>query len=142
MVAAVGDGVDWSPGHGDRKPSMSGSGGGEIIAKILQAAKRIADGVVGRAAPRISETHHEFPHAIWDGLAQVKHKDEQLAPEFDRIGPAARMDRNTAAEHPESGRVSKEPVADSYGADSGSHNAEVGTRTVHGHSSSSASVIG
>ncbi|MEU7769617.1 hypothetical protein AB0B25_31790, partial [Nocardia sp. NPDC049190] len=93
---------------------MDGSGGGEIIAKMLQAAKRIVDAIVDKAAPRISETHHKVSHGIQDHLGRVGHEDEQLAPELDRIGSAARMDRDTAAEYPESGAGAQRPV---YGPD-------------------------
>ncbi|WP_280442745.1 GNAT family N-acetyltransferase [Nocardia brasiliensis] len=48
---------------------------------MLQAAKRIADALVGKAAPKISKSHHEFPDEIRDGLGRITHKDEQLAPD-------------------------------------------------------------
>ncbi|MCX0275604.1 hypothetical protein NLM24_34005 [Nocardia zapadnayensis] len=89
---------------------MTGLGGGEAIAKMLQATKRLVDALVGRGAPRVSEMHHEFPHEIRGGLERVKHKEEQIVSEFDRIGPAAHTDRNTAAEHPESGASTRGPV--------------------------------
>ncbi|MBF6226086.1 hypothetical protein IU470_13375 [Nocardia abscessus] len=80
---------------------MDGSGGGAAIAKMLQAAKRLVDALVDRGASRVSEIHHEFPRKIRDGLDRITHTDKQLAPELDKIDPAAHMDRNTA-EHPES----------------------------------------
>lgn len=82
---------------------MGGRGDGAIIAKMLEASERIADAIVYKAAPRISKTHHEFPHKIKNHW--IQHEDQQLAYEFDKIGPAARCtpahtDRNTTAEHP------------------------------------------
>lgn len=74
---------------------MGGPGGGEIIASMLQAAKRIVDALAGKAVPRVSETHHEFPHTIRDGLGRIQHQDRQRVPEF---------------EHLESGAGAREPV--------------------------------
>lgn len=77
---------------------MTGLGGGEAIAKMLQAAKRVVDALAGKAGPKASQDHHEFPHRIREGLERTTHNNEQLASELDRIGPAARTDRDTAAE--------------------------------------------
>lgn len=82
---------------------MTGSGGGEIIARILGAARRITTAIVDKAAPRISETHHEFPRKMREGLRRTVQEDEQSASEIDKISAAAHPDRDTAAAHPESG---------------------------------------
>ncbi|MGW4718970.1 CHAP domain-containing protein [Nocardia sp. NPDC004260] len=71
---------------------------------MLEAAERIADAIVYKAAPQISKTHHEFPHQIRNCLGRIQHEDERLATGLDRIGPAARAtpahtDLNTTAEH-------------------------------------------
>ncbi|MEU7633044.1 aminoglycoside phosphotransferase family protein [Nocardia sp. NPDC049220] len=89
---------------------MGGSGVDEIIAEMLQAAERIAAALVYKAAPYISETHHEFPHGILNTFERVQHEDERLAPEIYGVGPDARAERNTTAEHPESGVDARGPV--------------------------------
>lgn len=66
---------------------MVSSGDGEIVAKMLQAAKRVIDAIVERAAPLITETHREFPREIREHIGSVQHIDGQLASEFDRVGP-------------------------------------------------------
>ena len=82
---------------------MTRLGGGETIAKMLQATKRLVDTLVGRGAPRISEMHREFPHELRGGLERLTQKESRIASEFDRGGPAAGMDRDTAVERPKSG---------------------------------------
>ncbi|MGW4720798.1 hypothetical protein, partial [Nocardia sp. NPDC004260] len=77
---------------------------------MLEAARRVADAIVGKAAPRINETHQQFPRSIREGLERVTHKDEQLASKLHRIGPAARTDRDTAAGHPGSDAGAWRPV--------------------------------
>ncbi|WP_227999536.1 phosphotransferase family protein [Nocardia australiensis] len=77
---------------------MGGSGGDEIIAKMLQAVKRITAAIVDKAGPEIAETRHEFSHGVRDGLGRATHEDEQLARKLDKIGPAAHTDRDPAAE--------------------------------------------
>ncbi|MFQ6398568.1 hypothetical protein ACLMAJ_34670 [Nocardia sp. KC 131] len=88
---------------------MGRSGDGEIIAEMVRTAERIADALVYKAAPYISETHHEFPHEILNTLRRIQHEDLRLAPEIYRVGPDARVDRGTAAEHPESSAGARGP---------------------------------
>ncbi|MEU7769432.1 hypothetical protein AB0B25_30705 [Nocardia sp. NPDC049190] len=76
---------------------MSGSGG-EVIASMLQAVKRLADALVGKAAPKISETLHEFPDTIRDGLGRFAHQDEQGVSEIGRAGSAMHGERYTGFE--------------------------------------------
>ncbi|MEU1981372.1 hypothetical protein [Nocardia sp. NPDC019395] len=76
-----------------------GGPGGEIIAKMLQAAGRIADTVVYKAAPQISKTHREFPHEVQNHLERVRFSEEQCGVELDRIRPAVATGRETTAEH-------------------------------------------
>lgn len=80
---------------------MTGLGGGEAIAKMLQAAKHLVDILAGKAGPRVNQDHHEFPHRIRDGLERTTRSSEQAISELDRIGPAAHTNRDTT-EHPES----------------------------------------
>ena len=75
---------------------MAGSGEGAITAEMVQAAQRIADALVYKAAPYISKTHHEFPHEIRNTLKRFQHEGERLAPEIDRVGPDVHTDRDTA----------------------------------------------
>ncbi|WP_280423596.1 hypothetical protein [Nocardia carnea] len=82
---------------------MGGSGGGAITAKMLQAAERIAEALVYKAAPQISKRRQAFPHEIRNALQRFQHEDEQLAPKTNKVGSAARLRRITAAEHSESG---------------------------------------
>ncbi|MEV3960215.1 hypothetical protein AB0M34_04830 [Nocardia sp. NPDC050193] len=87
---------------------MTVLGGGEAIARMLQATKRLVDALVGRGAPRVSELHHEFPHEIRHGLRQVTQKDKPI--EFDKIGPAAHTGRATTAGHPGTGADAGRPI--------------------------------
>ncbi|WP_282777657.1 hypothetical protein [Nocardia sp. CC201C] len=83
---------------------MSGSGGGEIIARMLHAAKRLADALVARAAPRISAMYGQFPQETRVALEGATAKDKQLASELDRSDSGPHTDRNTAATQPDSER--------------------------------------
>lgn len=65
---------------------MGGLGDGAITAEMIQAAERIGDAIIYKAAPRISKIHHEFPHEIRNHLERVRHEDEQLAREIERTG--------------------------------------------------------
>ncbi|WP_328400905.1 hypothetical protein [Nocardia sp. NBC_00403] len=87
-------------------------GDSAIIAKMVQAAERIADTLVYKASIRISETHHEFPHEIRNTLGRIRHEGEHIASEIHKIkiGPAAHTDRDAATEHPESGASMRGPV--------------------------------
>ncbi|WP_157228704.1 hypothetical protein [Nocardia brevicatena] len=89
---------------------MGGLGGGEAIARMRQAAKRLADALADRGASLLSGMHRKFPDEVRGGLERTTHTDERLASEFDRIGPAAHMNRDTADEHPESGAAAWRPV--------------------------------
>ncbi|MEV6432047.1 hypothetical protein [Nocardia sp. NPDC051463] len=91
---------------------MGGSGHGAITAEMVQAANRVAEALVYKAALQISKVHREFSHEIPNSLERFQHKDEHLAREIDRIrnGPAARTDRDTVTEHPESGANTRGPV--------------------------------
>jgi aminoglycoside phosphotransferase (APT) family kinase protein len=70
---------------------VDGSGGGEVIAWMLRAAKRIA-AVIADAAPGVSRSHHEFPEGIRDGL--------DLVTDAERRSTAVETADSTAERHP------------------------------------------
>ncbi|MFQ6225775.1 GNAT family N-acetyltransferase [Nocardia sp. NPDC002869] len=90
---------------------MTGLGGGEAIAKMLQATKRLVDALVGRGAPRVREMHQEFPHEIRGGLERVTHKEEQIVSELDRSGPHEANEPGERPRTPEQG-TEKDRLAD------------------------------
>ncbi|MFB8005722.1 hypothetical protein [Nocardia sp. NPDC056000] len=65
-------------------------GSGAITAKMVQAADSIADALVYKVAPRISKTHHDFPHEIRNSVGRVLREDHLPANKLDRFvrGPA------------------------------------------------------
>ncbi|MEU7764838.1 aminoglycoside phosphotransferase family protein [Nocardia sp. NPDC049190] len=79
---------------------MGGSGSGEVIAKMLEAAKRLADAIAEKIGPWVSKAHYEFPREVRDGLDRTTHGDEQSAAELDRLGSAGHADRDNGAERP------------------------------------------
>ena len=71
---------------------MDGLGGGEIIAKMLQATKRLANALFDRGAPRISEIHHEFPRKIRGGVERAMHEEDQAVSGYACAGKKAGAD--------------------------------------------------
>ncbi|WP_157228761.1 hypothetical protein [Nocardia brevicatena] len=76
---------------------MNGSDGSEIIAKMLQAAQRLVDALAKKGATRVSESHHELPQGVRDGLDRTIHGAEQAVAELDRLDPAGHVNRDTDA---------------------------------------------
>ncbi|MEU7769110.1 hypothetical protein AB0B25_28995 [Nocardia sp. NPDC049190] len=81
---------------------MDRLGVGKIIAKMLEAAKRLTNAIRDKAGPEIAETHHTFPQAIRDSLGRLQHEDERRAPGIGKIVPDAPTHHSAGAGHPES----------------------------------------
>ncbi|NUP29259.1 MAG: hypothetical protein HOQ44_21650, partial [Nocardia sp.] len=61
---------------------------GRIAAKMVEAAKNLADLIAARAAPRISETHREYPSGIRDTLDGTRRAEQQSTTGIDDLeGP-------------------------------------------------------
>lgn len=64
---------------------MDRSGSGEVAARMLEAAKRLAEAMAAKAGPRVSEAHQQFPDGIRYGLDRTTHAQQQSVAELDRL---------------------------------------------------------
>ncbi|WP_280459633.1 aminoglycoside phosphotransferase family protein [Nocardia carnea] len=65
---------------------MDRSGSGEVATRMLEAAKRLAETMAAKAAPRVSDAHRQFPDGIRYGLDRTTRTQEQIAADLDRLG--------------------------------------------------------
>ncbi|WP_063062254.1 hypothetical protein [Nocardia sienata] len=79
---------------------MTGSGGGESVAKMLQVAKQIAAALESGVAPLIYKTHRIYPETLRDGAEQFERINKQFAPELDKSAPARSRVRGAAVAPP------------------------------------------
>ncbi|WP_063061473.1 aminoglycoside phosphotransferase family protein [Nocardia sienata] len=86
---------------------MAGLDRGELNARMLEAARRLAAALVDGGTPRVSERHREYSHVIQAGLDRTTRAGEQGAADIDRAG-SAQSDR--AAAHAATGAHVREPV--------------------------------
>ncbi|MCX0269831.1 hypothetical protein NLM24_03735 [Nocardia zapadnayensis] len=96
---------------------MTGSGGGESVAKMLQVAKKIAAALERGVAPIIYKTHRFYPETLREGADQFERINKQFAPELDNSAPARSRDREAAAVPPSGARARRtdrlpDPTAD------------------------------
>ncbi|MEV0106817.1 aminoglycoside phosphotransferase family protein [Nocardia sp. NPDC050799] len=94
-----------------RRESLDRSGSGEIAATMIEAAKRLAETMAEKAAPRVSDAHHRVPHGIRYGLDRTTRSDEQSAAELYRLGSAGHADRGTGRDRFE---ISEEEARNLY----------------------------
>ncbi|WP_083873008.1 phosphotransferase family protein [Nocardia testacea] len=87
---------------------MAGLDRGELNARMLEAARRLAAALVDSGTPRVSERHREYSHVIQAGLDRTTRAGEQSTADIDRAG-SAQSDR--AAVRAETGAHVREPVS-------------------------------
>ncbi len=86
---------------------MDGLGRGELNARMLEAARRLAAALADNGTPRVSEAHREYSHVIQAGLDRTTRVGEQSAADIDRAGSAQ---RDRAAVPAETGAHVREPA--------------------------------
>ncbi|MEU4841603.1 aminoglycoside phosphotransferase family protein [Nocardia testacea] len=87
---------------------MAGLDRGELNARMLEAARRLAAALVDSSTPRVSERHREYSHVIQAGLDRTTRAGEQSTSGIDSIGSAVQGGR--AREHADAGAHVREPV--------------------------------
>ncbi len=66
---------------------------------MLEAAKRLAEAIAAKAAPRVGEAYQQFPDGIRYGLHRTTHGQKQSAAELDGLG-AGHGNHNSATAGP------------------------------------------